>query len=173
MKIQKKYQGIIPNGKIMSSEFLSDVDTYSCNYLNNKFNDIDKLNNKSIITGKYTGYTGSSGNYMIKMQQTAKIGEGLGINANGFIEVLSDDVTHVLVSALGFAYDSTSGANGTTLYKNDTAINYAVSTGQYRTIGFSPILVEVKKGDVFKLKQEFLPNYHQDIGPNMTVQQVN
>lgn len=42
MKIQKKYQGIIPNGKIMSSEFLSDVDTYSCNYLNNKFKDIDE-----------------------------------------------------------------------------------------------------------------------------------
>ena len=50
MKIQKKYQGVIPNGKIMSSEFLSDVDTYSCNYLNNKFNDIDKLREKILWT---------------------------------------------------------------------------------------------------------------------------
>lgn len=50
MKIQKKYQGVIPNGKIMSSEFLSDVDTYSCNYLNTKFNDIAKLREKILWT---------------------------------------------------------------------------------------------------------------------------
>lgn len=34
MKIRKTYQGVVPNGKVLNSKSDSQIDTYSCDYLN-------------------------------------------------------------------------------------------------------------------------------------------
>lgn len=34
-KIKKTYQGVVPNGKVLNTKSASQIDTYSCEYINN------------------------------------------------------------------------------------------------------------------------------------------
>ena len=58
MKIQKKFQGTIPENKIMDTYSPSNTDTYSCNYINQKINnDLIKValgSEKAMSTSAYT-----------------------------------------------------------------------------------------------------------------------
>lgn len=40
MRIRKTYQTVVPTGKVLNSESSSLNDTYSCAYINNKFNEL-------------------------------------------------------------------------------------------------------------------------------------
>lgn len=123
---------------------------------------------KSIITGKFSSYSSPQ----VKLTEYTKIGSGLGINANGDIEVLSDNIRYVLVSGNGFAYNSTVGTEAISLLKNTTIIGYNVAYGNYRTAAITPVLVPVVKGDYFRLTQENPPTFTNGITPFVTVQEV-
>lgn len=60
MRIRKVYQGNLADNKIVNTASNSQVDTYSCNYLNNNFNEILKckkvtFNNEWLICHKLYG----------------------------------------------------------------------------------------------------------------------
>lgn len=50
MKIKKMYSGVVPNGKILNQEVNSQIDTYSCSYLNENFD--NKLDKESVKNSK-------------------------------------------------------------------------------------------------------------------------
>ena len=49
MKIRKTYQGVVPSGKVLNSKSDSQIDTYSCDYLNNIIGKIQILGIQTVI----------------------------------------------------------------------------------------------------------------------------
>lgn len=43
MRIRKTYNGVVPNGKILNSYSTSQNDGYSCDYINNEFDDVNTI----------------------------------------------------------------------------------------------------------------------------------
>lgn len=52
MRIRKTYQTVVPTGKVLNSESNSLNDTYSCAYINNKFNGLIKTG-KGTVNSDY------------------------------------------------------------------------------------------------------------------------
>lgn len=61
MKIQKKYQGTVPENKILDMYSESNTDTYSCNYLNNF---IKVENGNLTLVSKNSGVTNVAAQYV-------------------------------------------------------------------------------------------------------------
>lgn len=56
-KIRKTYQGVVPTGKVLNSESSSLNDTYSCDYINEKFNDIETIDISNYKTNNIQSIT--------------------------------------------------------------------------------------------------------------------
>ena len=93
MKIRKKYQGVLPDNKIVNTESNSQTDTYSCDYINNMT------------------FPGGGGNLDELPVGTVVHFDGEEI-PEGWSEIESDDVDVVNTSTVGtILYESTEGSN--------------------------------------------------------------
>lgn len=85
MKIQKKFQGAIPENKIMDAYSSSNTDTYSCNYVNNKINELGfvagNLTGLNGVTVKYSQYVIIGNIFMLvaELYATQNVGQYYGI----------------------------------------------------------------------------------------------
>ena len=93
MKIRKKYQGVLPDNKIVNTESNSQTDTYSCDYINNMT------------------FPGGGGNLDELPVGTVIHFDGEEI-PEGWSEIESDDVDVVNTTTVGTVlYESTEGSN--------------------------------------------------------------
>lgn len=107
MKIQKKFQGTIPENKILDTHSTSKTDTYSCNYVNSKINN-DMLRavlsaNTTIPAKTYTTIPFSS-----KIENIN--GNGSLSLSNGVVTIINENVrkVRVYVQVLDNAWGSNS-----------------------------------------------------------------
>lgn len=117
MKIRKKYQGVLPDNKIVNTESNSQTDTYSCDYINNMT------------------FPGGGGNLDELPVGTVIHFDGEEI-PEGWSEIESDDVGEIIAnakSAISVIYEpETSGRNWEVPTTNESH-NYPINTVSSQT----------------------------------------
>ena len=146
-------------GDITNDYSQSQTDAYSCNYINEKLDEIS-TNTKSAITIGLSANVSHIGTTKVALDTVMNsIGNKFTLNSNGIR--IGAGVTKVKVSANILQQASTVNLYGGYITKNGTNLASAVNVG-FNTItrtdsweffytGISPIIIDVTEGDIIYL----------------------
>lgn len=142
MKIQKKFQGTIPENKIMDTYSSSNTDTYSCNYINSQI---------SCIEGRvYSGQSVAKDTLAtIQYKPTNTRGTGISLT-NGVITINDDNIRIISINA---GTQNTNWSNGSiSMYVFVNGANRATNVVINTINGILNATIPVLKGDQIEIK---------------------
>lgn len=158
-------------GDITNDYSQSQTDAYSCNYINEK---LDEISTKSAMTiGLSTNVNHKATTKVALNKIMNSIGNKFTLNSNGIR--IGAGVTKVKVSANILQQASVVNLYGGYITKNDTNLASAVNVGfntitrtdswEYFHTGISPIIIDVVEGDII-----YLCSYVNGITTTVTLQ---
>lgn len=141
MKIKKIYNGVVPNGKILNSKNTSQNDTYSCNYINDKSDELEENINSLNNTIKQTPVYNTMDQLSIESGNSISFAIPLGGFARSGlanIAIRGNDVDRILLYFLYYGNMYSMSANSLVDYAyNDRSRGIAVAFSKGET---SPII---------------------------------
>ena len=158
-------------GDITNDYSQSQTDTYSCNYINER---LDEISTKSAITIGLSANVSHTATTKVALDTVMNsIGDKFTLNSNGI--KVGAGVTKVKVSANILQQASAVNLYGGYITKNGTNLASAVNVGfntiprtnswEYFHTGISPIIIDVVEGDII-----YLCSYINGITATVTLQ---